>query len=102
MSKAVTDILNEVWRQRDVEGYTAEHDDDHDAGELVTAATCYAANAACMLHPLNGTPIENIEEFPVAWPWEASAWKPKDPRRDMVRAAALIIAEIEKLDRVPT
>jgi hypothetical protein len=26
-------------------------------------------------------------------------WKPKDRRRDLVRAAALIIAEIERLDR---
>ncbi|AKQ30008.1 TPA: hypothetical protein JI225_05075 [Acinetobacter baumannii] len=28
-----------------------------------------------------------------------SYWKPKSPRQDLVRAAALLIAEIERLDR---
>jgi hypothetical protein len=35
------------------------------------------------------------------WPskWAEHWFKPKDPRRDLVRAAALCIAEIERLDR---
>ena len=33
------------------------------------------------------------------WPWAASWWKPKNRRRDLVRAAALIVAEIERIDR---
>lgn len=35
------------------------------------------------------------------WPrsWSRAWWKPKNPRRDLVRAAALLIAEIERLDR---
>ena len=39
---------------------------------------------------------------PFGWPhtWDASWWKPKDRRRDLVRAGALIIAEIERLDRL--
>lgn len=28
-----------------------------------------------------------------------NGWQPKNPRRDLVRAAALIIAEIERIDR---
>lgn len=36
---------------------------------------------------------------PPTWPWGAEWWKPKEPRRDLVRAGALIIAEIERLDR---
>ena len=35
------------------------------------------------------------------WPWSLDWWKPKDPRRDLVRAGALIVAEIERLDRQP-
>jgi hypothetical protein len=34
------------------------------------------------------------------WPWEDKWWKPKDRRRDLVRAGALIVAEIERLDRL--
>ena len=33
------------------------------------------------------------------WPWAAEWWKPKDCRRNLVRAGALILAEIERLDR---
>lgn len=97
------EILNEIHseraRQIHGEGYTRAHDDAHDAGELSGAAAAYALNAACMLHPLNGTPIENptLVGFPEDW-----EWKPKDPRRDLVRAAALIVAEIERMDRAET
>lgn len=35
------------------------------------------------------------------WPWPASSpFKPSDPRRDLIKAAALIVAEIERLDRM--
>ena len=31
--------------------------------------------------------------------WDSEWWKPKDRRRDLIRAGALIVAEIERLDR---
>jgi len=33
------------------------------------------------------------------WPWADRWWKPKSVRHDLIRAAALIVAEIERLDR---
>ena len=34
------------------------------------------------------------------WPgWAWSWWKPKNRRHDLIRAAALIVAEIERIDR---
>lgn len=99
MSKAMDDVLTERMRQINIEGWTAAHDDEHDAGELASAGACYAVNAACVLYPLNGTPIGNIEDCAVWWPFGKAWWKPKEPRRDLVKAAALIIAEIERLDR---
>lgn len=33
------------------------------------------------------------------WPWDESWWKPTNRRRDLVKAGALILAEIERLDR---
>lgn len=49
-------------------------------------------------------PSEGLEQyqesFPESfWPWEEEAWRPKNPRHDLVKAAALILAEIERLDR---
>jgi hypothetical protein len=36
---------------------------------------------------------------PARWPWSQDWWKPTNPRRDLVKAGALIAAEIERLDR---
>lgn len=33
------------------------------------------------------------------WPWSIKFFKPKDERSNLIRAAALLVAEIERLDR---
>lgn len=40
---AIERIAAERTRQIEREGYTPEHDDTHDGGELALAAACYAA-----------------------------------------------------------
>lgn len=79
-------------RQRQIigEGWTPEHDDQHTGGVLAAAAGCYALFTDA--YPNEGQP-------PPDWPWDASWWKPKDYRRDLIRAAALLVAEIERIDR---
>lgn len=99
-STALMDVMRERTRQINEEGWTPDHDDQHDGGELAGAAASYALNAACLLSPYDGTAIEGI---PYSWPstWGEEWWKPSsaNPRRDLVKAAALILAEIERLDR---
>ena len=89
---AIDDIAAERKRQIEVEGWSAEHDDAlHDCGDLARAAACYA---------LGYTPnVCSTQASYDLWPWDFKWWKPKDERRNLVRAAALIIAEIERLDR---
>ena len=36
---------------------------------------------------------------PSMWPWTSEWWKPSTRRRMLVKAAALILSEIERLDR---
>lgn len=95
--KAAGDVLAERKRQIEAEGFDIFHDNEHDAGELASAGACYAVEAACKLHPYDG--IGTGGKTLPWWPWDRKWWKPKDPRRDLIRAAALIVAEIEKLDR---
>lgn len=91
-SKAIQDVIAERQHQISVEGFTAEHDDaENEIGQLASAAACYAANAADFVW-IGGWPGE-------VWPWPKNWWKPSTHRRDLVKAAALIIAEIERLDR---
>ena len=97
MTQAFDDVVAERARQISHERYDEGHDDSHDPGELVAAGAAYAINAADQLHPYSQGDGQN--EMPKIWPWHQDCWKPKNPRRDLVRAAALILAEIEKLDR---
>ncbi|AKE62020.1 hypothetical protein F384_22575 [Citrobacter amalonaticus Y19] len=99
-SSAINDIIAERQRQQSVEGWTPEHDDHHTSGEIAGAAACYAmhVNARGWVFPSNPG-VYQSEVEPGEWPWSPSWWKPTTPRRDLVKAGALIAAEIERIDR---
>jgi hypothetical protein len=116
MSKAIEDVLAERQRQITAEGWTAEHDDEHADGSLAMAAASYAMPDEALHYKTKkdtrdvgrscGEEILIVDRtiVPSMWPesWAGSWWKPKDRRRDLVRAAALLLAEIERLDRAQT
>ncbi|WP_370193275.1 MULTISPECIES: hypothetical protein [Aurantimonas] len=93
----IESIAAERQRQVEQEGWTAEHDDRNEPGDLARAAACYAAHAAM---PDKGR--DYLQGVPLDWPtrWDWKWWKPKDRRADLVRAGALIAAEIDRLDRL--
>jgi hypothetical protein len=84
--QAWSDVLAERKRQVELEGWTPEHDDEHDKGEIAAAAF----TAVKSPHDINN----------LVWPWSLEWWRPSDRRRNLVKAAALILAEIERLDRI--
>lgn len=92
MSAALDDIAAERRRQVEVEGWTPEHDDAHSDGQMATAAACYAISAHNVIRYKRIT-------MPSWWPWDSKWWKPSTTRRDLVKAGALIAAEIERIDR---
>lgn len=83
MTKAAADVLAERRRQIEAEGC------EHSAGEMAKAAACYALVSAGF----------NPDATITVWPWHRRWWKPSDKRCNLVKAAALILAEIERLDR---
>lgn len=91
---AERDVLTERSRQVAAEGWDASHDDAHTAGELSVAAACYALLSAGW----SRVALWNI------WPkkWGVDWLKDCDQRRAKVKAAALLIADIERLDRALT
>ena len=80
-------IAAERQRQIDKEGYTAEHDDAHASDDFVRAAVAYLETSG---------PHRPV---PMGWPWYEGEWKPKDRISNLVRAGALIAAEIDRLER---
>lgn len=86
-------ITAERQRQIDTEGWTPEHDAAHWDDDLAMAAVCYAT-------PPSRRPVSVQQETmrPEGWPWDLRRWKPSPDRvRELVKAGALIAAEIDRL-----
>lgn len=98
-SDALRDVAAERRRQIEVEGRTPDHDDEHGAGEMAQAAAAYADDGACRLQGAPDDIVAGPGDPPEPWPWDECWWKPDEPRRMLVKAAALLLAEIERLDR---
>lgn len=81
-------IAAERRRQVTVEGWSEDHDDQHTGGELAFAAMAY-------MDPDDETNV------PLWWPWDMADFKPSpgDRIRELVKAGALIAAEIDRLGR---
>lgn len=88
VTAAAADVLAERQRQVTAEGWTAAHDDEYQHCEMAVAAACYIM--------ADDDPRADVPEL---WPWPSEWWKPTNIRRDLVKAGALILAEIERLDR---
>lgn len=97
---ALLDVIAERHRQVSAEGWTPEHDDQYEHGQLAGAASCYARHVNARGWIFNTDPGSyQAETESTNWPWHHEWWKPTSPRRDLVKAGALILAEIERIDR---
>jgi len=97
MGKAKTGvqlIADERKRQVEKEGYVAAHDDQHTNGELAIAGSIYASPARLRFFLLYKT-------SPLNWPFDDGEYKPvpQDRVKELVKAGALIAAEIDRLLR---
>lgn len=87
-NESLSDVMNERRRQIDI-GHTREHDDKHADGSLVSFVTS-----------ILGTIERSDQEY---WVWDAFVKlnrKRLPPRQMLVIAAAVLIAEIERRDRI--
>lgn len=88
-------ITAERQRQVGVEGWTAEHDAQH-GDDLVMAAVAYATPDSWRDYRPRG--YGTTTPLPAVWPWGPGDWKPTpgDRVRELVKAGALIAAEIDR------
>lgn len=77
----------ERMRQRLVEGHHPAIDAEYVNGELSAAAACYA------LVPSRWRDIL----WQQVWPWPSVAFKPRGRKENLIRAGALIVAELDRL-----
>lgn len=104
-----TSVILEIDEERGrqiAKGYDAAHDDRHDRSEIAWAAACYAVPDLLYRRDDRANSISFIDP----WPWHhADDARPYDGkglrklgkarRRLLVMAAAMLVAEIERIDR---
>lgn len=97
MKTGIELITEERNRQIAEEGWSPEHDDEHINHEIAIAAVCYALPEE-VHYPDMGIWVTERDEM---WPWDLKWWKPSpnDRVRELVKAGALIAAEIDRLQR---
>lgn len=94
LSSAFALIQTERIRQIEEEGWTPEHDDTHDDGEMLSAAVIYlwwGTDRAAQIDPATGAPH--------GWRWDRKWWKPKHRLANLARAGALCMAEAARRKR---
>lgn len=123
MSAGTALIAAERIKQREEKGYDDWHDDEHDDHSLSLAAVCYAAPRPLFVVSTIGGPFSFVDPWPRSWlpryddrrfdmvdkPWfpdgfcypiDAENYTHSDRIRNLVKAGALIAAEIDRLLRI--
>lgn len=85
------EILRARLRQIQKHGFGPEHDDRYKAGELPLAAATYVMVAV--------RPQMRVHYRNTLWPWPDHWLRHESERDSLIKAAAIIIAEIERIDR---
>lgn len=92
-------IQAERQRQVEVEGFDSEHDDEHGPGFISAAAAAYVLLACDLVdgdYRKSDFKKRSKHRMDTAWPWDEKWWKPSpDPTRNLVKAGALIAAEVK-------
>jgi hypothetical protein len=88
-------ITEERYRQIEQEGFGVVHDSQWIYFQLGKAAFCYLAFA---IQQRSFVFIGHTFDILKRWPFDLKWWKPSDdPIRNLVKAGALIAAEIDRL-----
>ena len=92
-------IAEERKRQIEKEGFDAKHDHEHRDNDLAIAGAIYAAPEKARLFVSNGKDGDKQDYYPLLWPFDRKSYKPTpdDRKRELVKAGALIAAEIDRI-----
>lgn len=102
MKTGIELIAEERQRQIEKEGWSAEHDDQHENEELAKAAACYALPESyrdTLIQPVGGLMRWVLWRY--IWPFNFSWWKPTPENRikELTKSGAFNAAEIDRLLR---
>jgi hypothetical protein len=96
MKTGIELIAVERQRQIEKEEWTTEHDKQHFSDELATVASLYAMPERQRIYD------DRLSPTPVNFPWSSMWWKPSPDNRikELIKAGALIAAEIDRIQLI--
>lgn len=98
LSQAARDVLAERQRQIGAEGYDADHDDAHVNDEIAAMAALFVMPPGAREWDASSTDFgDTLAEAILPLDWKMPALG--DRRRELVRGAAMVLAELERMDR---
>jgi hypothetical protein len=99
-SRGLADVVGERLEQVFKHGFTPDHDSHHKPEDLPLASLTYLEDGVSKLLGGNGVRRDGNHlspEVPASWPWR-DLFRPTDARTNLVKAAAFLIAAIDRLD----
>lgn len=97
LPKGLIAVMNERLRQQDEEGQSVQRDVAvNPNGELALAAACYALFGAGFPRRM----ILDMGHWPRGWGTDWFKTSDTDRRRALVKAGALILAELDRIDDI--
>ena len=95
---AVSDMVLFERAKQEAMGYDAKHDELHTLGQLTMGAVCFAQTAFTQINTAKPLPSGFRHKD---WPWQSSSFHAhEDPVGNLVKAAAMLIAEAERIERM--
>jgi hypothetical protein len=96
--RVLQDIADERARHTNVEGCSRDHDDEHTDGALALAAAAYIGSSLKGLGSY-GPPDGQQDDIDVLISMSPWSIRFQSGRNSLIKAAALIVAEVERRDR---
>lgn len=91
----VKEIVKEIYSARvnqlEAHDHLIKNEDLYVGDQLLNAALVYIGDSVRHW---------TLDIHSPEWPWNLDSYNPRNPRCNLIRAAAFIVAEIERLDRV--
>lgn len=99
MRSGAARIMMERHRVIFEEGFTPEHDAEHEVQELEGAANAYITAAVYAQSFGQAVPRSMIDNVCPSWPFEPEAFKPSDdPVRNLEKAGQFVAAAIDRIE----
>jgi hypothetical protein len=94
------ELIRQERNRQIKKGFDSQHDDQEVNEELARAAAVYVMPERYRNIEISSLPVDERNLTRVFWPYREEFKMSSNRRKDLIKAAALIVAEIERINRI--